>query len=115
MKIFSKWLVCLAVLFVAAYAFPESVHAQGGASGLLAAATVLFVVNLFIKPLLQLIALPVTLITFGLFSVVVNALAVLLTDALLPALRIDGFFLCVAIALLISAGNFLISVSKHRA
>ncbi len=114
MKLFSKWLICFGALVIAAYCFPLRFTVYGGIFSLAAAATVLWLVNLAIRPLLQLISLPITLLTFGLFSLVVNAGMVRLTDAILPVIHIRGFFLCLLISLFISLANSVLSVKGRR-
>lgn len=59
--------------------------------GLWTAALVLGLVNAFIRPLLWLLTLPLTLLTFGLFALVINALMIKLTAALVTDLEVDGF------------------------
>ncbi len=101
-----RWLVCVAVMVAASGLFPHSVHAAGPVT-LVLAGTVLWLMNLLVRPLLQLIALPLTVVTLGLFSLVVNAGMVRLTDVLMPSLRIRGFGVCLLIALGVSLGNML--------
>jgi len=55
-------------------------------------AVVLAVLNVFAKPLLILLTLPVTLITLGLFLFVINALIVLLASKFVHGFRIDNFW-----------------------
>lgn len=112
MKLFMKWLVCLAVLLLTAQIFPGTFVIRGGPVSYLAAATILWALNLFIRPLLQVLALPVSFLTFGLFSFFVNGAVVALADAVLPALTIGSFWICLLISLLISAGNTLILKKK---
>jgi putative membrane protein len=60
----------------------------------LVAAIVIGLVNAIVRPILGILAFPVTLITFGLFSFVLNAIALMIASALTPAsygFRIDGF------------------------
>jgi putative membrane protein len=65
--------------------------------------TIVFgVVNALIKPLVLLLTLPLTIITLGLFALVINALMLLLTSALVPAYSIDGFWPALLGSLLIS-------------
>ncbi|MDR3551948.1 MAG: phage holin family protein [Clostridia bacterium] len=107
MRALAKWLVCVAVLVVTAGLFPQYVHAPGGILALVAAATVLWAVNLLLRPLLQLVSLPVTIVTFGIFSIVVNALMVALADACVPGLQITRFWVCLFIAVCVSAANWI--------
>jgi putative membrane protein len=53
---------------------------------------VLAVLNTFIKPILVLLTLPITIITMGLFLFVLNALIILLADKLMDGVSIDGFW-----------------------
>lgn len=55
------------------------------------AAVVLGFVNAFVKPLMVWLTIPLTLITMGLFLLVINALMLQLVAALSPGVRISGF------------------------
>lgn len=114
MRLFMKWLVCAAALFLSAQIFPERVLLAGGWVSLLACATVLWLLNLFLRPVLQVLALPFSLVTLGLFSFVVNGIVVALSAALIPGFAIHGFFACLVTALLVSAGNLLFARKSRR-
>jgi putative membrane protein len=58
---------------------------------LLAAALILGLVNAFIRPVLWLLTMPLTVLTFGLFALVINALMIMLTAALVKGFEVDGF------------------------
>lgn len=68
----------------------------------LLAAIVLGVVNTFIKPILSLITLPLTLVTLGLFAFVVNAVVLFMVDAVVPGLAIDGWLPAILGAIVLS-------------
>lgn len=53
-------------------------------------ALVMGLINTLVKPILQLIAFPITLITLGLFSMVINAVLILVVDMLVPGFSVDG-------------------------
>jgi len=55
------------------------------------AATVLSLINVFIRPLLWLLTAPLSVLTFGLFVLVINALMVMLAAALVPGFEVKGF------------------------
>jgi putative membrane protein len=59
----------------------------------LVAAFVIGLVNAFIRPILQILAFPITLLTFGLFALVINALTLWLASVLTPGygFEIQGF------------------------
>ncbi|MDB5372807.1 MAG: phage holin family protein [Belnapia sp.] len=58
---------------------------------LLLAALVFGLVNAVVRPVLVLLSLPLTIVTLGLFLLVVNAAMLGLTALLLPGFRVDGF------------------------
>ncbi|HSF77147.1 MAG TPA: phage holin family protein, partial [Steroidobacteraceae bacterium] len=59
---------------------------------LVVAAVLLGIVNAFIRPLLILLTLPFTVVTLGLFLLVVNAAMLALVAALLPGMHVAGFW-----------------------
>ena len=81
MKIIVRILINAIALAVTVYFLP-GVDITGGIGGLLIVAAVFGLVNAFIRPLVSLFSLPVTCLTLGLFTLVINALMLLLTDAL---------------------------------
>jgi len=105
MKLLLKWLICFAALIVGYYGFPGHVVSKAGLGALAAAATILWLLNLLLRPILQVLALPFSLVTFGLASVLVNAGMVALADAVIPTVSITGFWVHVLLAVLISLGN----------
>lgn len=69
---------------------------------------VLLCVNLLLKPILLVIALPFNILTFGLFSFVVNALTIMLAAGLVPGVSMGGFLNSLLAALLIVLFNSLL-------
>jgi len=65
-------------------------------------ALVLAVLNILVKPVLIILTLPLTIITFGLFLFVVNALVVLLASRFVDGFKIDNFWWGLLFALLLS-------------
>lgn len=59
---------------------------------LVVAAVVFGVVNSFLKPILKLITLPFNLMTFGLFSVLINVALLYLTVQIVPGLSVEAFY-----------------------
>lgn len=70
-------------------------------------AFVLSLVNIFIKPLLILFTIPVTLLTMGLFLIVINALMILLTDYFVNGFEVNGFWWALLFSLILSLFNSL--------
>ncbi len=65
-------------------------------------AVVLSLLNLIVKPLLVILTLPVTIITLGLFLLVINAIIILLASKLVTGFAVDGFWTALLFSLLLS-------------
>ncbi len=79
----------------------------GGAGTLLVAALLLGLVNAVIRPLVILLTLPLTLLTLGLFLLVINAAMFGLVAAMLDSFHVAGFFSALFGALIVSlTGTF---------
>lgn len=68
-------------------------------------ALLLGLVNLFIKPVIAFLSLPLTILTFGLFILVINALMLMLVDALVDGFRIRNFWWALLFGLILSILN----------
>ena len=78
-------------------------------------AVVMSVLNVTLKPLLILITIPFTIVTFGLFLLVVNVLVLYAAEALIDGFEIAGFWWAVAFSVLVSFVNsVLFGLSKKR-
>ena len=71
----------------------------------LGVAILLGIVNTFVKPILVFLTLPITILTFGLFILVINALMLMLVDALVDGLKIKHFGWAFLYSLLLSILN----------
>ncbi len=89
MNIIVSLLVRTVVILLAAYVLP-GVSVDGFGSAILLA-VVLGVINTFIRPIVIFLTLPATLVTLGLFLLVINACMVLLADWVLPSFSVAGF------------------------
>lgn len=65
-------------------------------------AIILGLMNVFVKPVLIILTLPVTVITFGLFLLVINAIIILLCSSLVSGFYVDGFWWALLFSLLLS-------------
>lgn len=100
-------LVNAIAVFITAYVLPGvSVDSFFTA---LVAAVFLGIVNTVIKPFLHIIAFPITLITLGLFALVINALLVLLVARIVPGFQVDGFFTAVLFSIVLSIVGFFLN------
>jgi putative membrane protein len=68
----------------------------------LIAATVLGLINAFIRPVLWLLTAPLSVLTFGLFVLVINALMIMLAAALVPGFEVKGFGIALLAAIIMA-------------
>ena len=74
----------------------------------LVAALVLGLLNATLRPVLGFLTFPITLLTFGLFAIVLNALILYITAALIEGFRLRGFLNAIVISILLGILNWLI-------
>ena len=65
-------------------------------------AIVLGILNAFIKPVLSFFSFPLTILTFGLFALVINAVIILLCDSLVSGFKVDGFWWAMLFSIILS-------------
>lgn len=87
---FLAHLVITAALLVLVANLVPGIQVRGFGAAFLGA-IVLGLVNAFVRPVMILLTLPLTILTFGLFLLVVNALVLWLVGALVPGVRVQGF------------------------
>ena len=96
------WITSVLAILIAAYLVP-GVHVT--LLGAVVLAVVLGVFNIFLKPLLTILTLPITILTLGLFSLVINALLVMLADVVIPDFALDGFWIALLFSIVVSLVN----------
>jgi len=111
MKIFLHWFVSAITIGIAAYLVPGATVTLTGA---LILAVVLAALNLLIRPVLFALTLPITILTLGLFSLVINALLVLLAATLVPGFSVTGFWSALLFALALSIINWVFSIWEKK-
>lgn len=94
------WILNALALLVVAYLLPGITVASFGSA--LIAALVLGLVNMLIKPVLVLLTLPITIVTLGLFLIVINALLFWFVGSVLRGFQVNGFWWAVGGAILYS-------------
>lgn len=89
MSLLIRWIFNAFALFVVVNVVPH-VHYRSLVT-LLIAAAVLGLLNAIVRPLLVALTLPLTIVTLGIFLLVLNAFMFELTSWLVPSLRVDSF------------------------
>jgi putative membrane protein len=96
-----RWAILTAAIAVAAQLL-DGVEVSGGFWGHVWVAAILGLVNAVVRPILVLLTLPITILTLGVFLLVVNAMSLGIVDWLSGTLEIDGFWWTLVAATLIS-------------
>jgi putative membrane protein len=76
---------------------------------LIAAALLLGIVNAFVRPVIIILTLPITLLTLGLFLLVINALMIMLVAWFLPGFLVAGFWSAIFAAIVVSLTSWVMS------
>ncbi len=102
-----QWGINVLALIVANWVFSGFSIERWGP--LLLAGAVFGLANVFLKPLLTFIALPLILLTFGIAYFFVNVVVLLFTEWVVPDFSIDGFWTYVGATIVIWLVNWLVS------
>ena len=100
MNIMLRIIISAVVAFALSYIL-SGVHIQSFVTALVLA-IVLGLLNIFVKPILVILTLPITIFTFGLFLFVINALIILLAARFVNGFQVDGFWWALLFSLLLS-------------
>ncbi|MBA1434423.1 phage holin family protein [Lactobacillus bombi] len=107
MKIVYQTLINTLLFMALAQVFPGLIFIDNFVTALIAG-LVLVLLNITIKPILHIVSFPITLITFGLFSLVINGLTLELVSWLINGFILRSFSAAVLIALIMSIANSFI-------
>ena len=104
-----RWFVLTVAVWIAAVIVPGI--AYDSRKDLLVAALVLGILNTVVRPVLRLLSLPVIILSFGLFLLVINALLLKLTAWLVPGFHVSGFWPAVGASVVISIVSMFLGYS----
>ncbi|OGZ46687.1 MAG: hypothetical protein A3J54_01685 [Candidatus Ryanbacteria bacterium RIFCSPHIGHO2_02_FULL_45_13b] len=108
MKFLLDWFISAAVIFVLAYVLP-GIYVSGYLAAF-GAAIIIGLANATVKPLLIILTLPITVITFGFFLLVINALVIQLAAWLVSGFDVDGFWWAFLFGVILSVVHI---IRKH--
>ncbi len=100
MNLIIRLLINALAVFILAYVLNGVV--VDGYTGAIIVAIVLSILNLLVKPVLVILTLPVTILSLGLFLLVINALIILLADKLVDGFGVSSFWTAVLFSILLS-------------
>ena len=100
MKLLTRILVTSGLVLLIAHFMP-GVHVAGFTTALIVA-VVLGLLNIFIKPILVILTLPVTILTLGLFLLVINAVIIMIGDYFVDGFSVSGFWTAFLFSIILS-------------
>jgi putative membrane protein len=112
LRLLLVWLINTLALIAVAYLMPSITVSSFGAA--LVAALVLCLINAFVRPILVLLTLPVTILTLGLFIFVLNGLLFWAVAEWVEGFAVGGFWSGVIGAILFSIVSWLLSALVQR-
>ena len=102
-----KVLITAVAVYLAAYLLPGVTITD--AKTTIIVALVLALLNTFIKPILVILTIPITLITLGLFLLVINALMVKWAASLVSGFTVDGWFSALLVSLIVTIVSYILN------
>jgi putative membrane protein len=107
MRLLMSWLIYTLAITITAYILPGV--RVGGLGVALLTAMVLGLINAILRPLLIFFTLPLTLLTLGLFVLVINAVLVLVASKIVPGFYVGGFWWALAFSLIVTLVNAILN------
>ena len=109
-----NWLIKLILsavsVLIASYIL-RGVHVDGFLTAIIIA-LVIAILNFFLRPLLVILTIPITILTFGLFLLVINAIIVLIADEFIGGFHVEGLGWAILFSLIVSFVNYLLGVKQ---
>jgi putative membrane protein len=103
MNLIVRFLLNGLAVVLSAYLLP-GVDVDGYGTALIVA-LILSIANVVVKPILVILTIPITILSLGLFLLVINALIILMVDYLVSGFSVDGFWWALLFSLILSLFN----------
>jgi len=107
MGILVRWLILTIAILLSSYLL-DGIHVSGFMSAFIAAA-MLGILNAFLRPILFILTLPLTVLTLGLFTFVINAILLMMASSMISGFEVRGFWTAVFGSLVISLVSWLLT------
>ncbi len=111
MQLLLRWTASAMAIAIIAWLLP-GVDVDSFWTAMIVAA-VLALLNIFVKPVLIFLTIPVTILTLGLFILIINAIIILMASSLVNGFHVDSFWWALLFSLLNSLLNALINNSEY--
>ncbi len=107
-----KLLLTSISILIAGYLLP-GIHVSTFWTALLVALVLSFL-NVFLKPIMVILTVPFTVVTFGFFLLVINAIIIMIASAWVTGFKVDGFWWAMLFSIILSLiSSLLESLVKH--
>jgi putative membrane protein len=104
LRLLIRWVLNALALLGIAYFSPQLQILRGfyveGFTAAVVAVAILALLNMTVRPILKLLTLPITCLTFGLFTLVINAVMMMITANLVPGFRVGSLWNAIAASVL---------------
>ena len=105
--IFIRWIILTCAIIITSYLM-DGIQVSGFFAAFFGAA-ILGILNAFFRPVLLLLTLPINILSFGLFTLVINAILLLMVSGLISGFRIHGLWAAIWGSLMISLVSWLLT------
>jgi len=112
MNFFIRLFLSTVAVIIAVYLLPGIAIAGSGLEIFTTSFTVAVIISLLnatVKPLLIILTIPITVVTLGFFLIVINAVIILIADAIVPGFIVNGFWWALTFSLLLWLINSLLT------
>ncbi|ULQ51611.1 phage holin family protein [Flavihumibacter fluvii] len=106
MNFLVRLLISALVAFGLSYLLP-GIHIDSFVTALILA-LVLAILNTLLKPIMVILTLPITIVTFGLFLLVINAAIIMLASKMVDGFKVDGFWWALLFSILLSVATSIL-------
>ena len=113
-RFFIRWFVCSLGLWIAAALLGGRLTYNQSLPAIIVAGLVLALVNIIIRPVLVIMAMPAILFSLGLFMIVINGLTVLLASKFYHGLKVTNFGAAMLAGMVIGLVNYLVSTILEK-
>ena len=107
MSLIISWLLYALTIIFIAWLIP-GISVENFSSAMLVC-VIIALINIFIKPVIKLITLPINFLTLGIFGLIINALLFMLAGYLAPGVHVDGFVSAFLGSIVLSFLGFVIN------
>ncbi|MBN2175836.1 MAG: phage holin family protein [Bacteroidales bacterium] len=109
MNIILRILLSALAVIMTTYILP-GVHIRDFLSAIIVA-VILAILNGILKPILVILTIPITILTLGLFLLVINAIIILLASSMVPGFYVDGFWWALLFSIILSVISYLLGIA----